>query len=146
MYWRPSNCCRQAKTWFFFACIVHICDWLIDIFIGSEVNMQYIGLGRSHERKPREMFCFESYLKIKVLAKSNILLIRINTYINSLEIIGLCLMNWRSEKLQNLPYFWNTKTYIIYFIFHFIMLLHFNVMTNKCSMYCINRTNFEAFC
>ena len=54
--------------------------------------MQYIGLGRSHERKPREMFCFESYLKIKVLAKSNVLLIRINTYINSLEIIGLCLM------------------------------------------------------
>ena len=55
--------------------------------------MQYIGLGRSHERKPREMFCFESSLKIKVLAKSNKLLIRINTDINSLEIIGLCLMN-----------------------------------------------------
>ena len=120
MDWRPNNC-RQAKTWFF-ACIVHICDWLIDIFIGSEVNMQYIGLGRSHERKPREMFCFESYLKIKVLAKSNILLIRINTYINSLEIIGLCLMNWQSETLQNLPYFWNTKTYIIFFILFFISL------------------------
>ena len=76
--------------------------------------MQYIGLGRSHERKPREMFCFESYLKIKVLAKSNILLIRINTYNNSLEIIGLYLMNWPSEKLQNLPYFWNTISRIVF--------------------------------
>ena len=59
--------------------------------------MQYIGIGRSHERKPREMFCFESYLKIKVLAKSNILLIRINTYINSLEIIGLYSMKCCTE-------------------------------------------------
>ena len=87
--------------------------------------MQYIGLGRSHERKPREMFCFESYLKIKVLAKSNIPLIRINTYINSLEIIGLCLMNWQSETLQNLPYFWNTKIHVVFFSFSLCATLFF---------------------
>ena len=29
---------------------------------------------------------------------------------HSTEIRGLCLMKWPSEMLQNLPYFWNTKT------------------------------------
>ena len=43
-------------------------------------------------------------------------------YIYSSEKRGLCLMKCSSEMLQNLPYFWNMKTYIF---FHF-MLLYFS--------------------
>ena len=44
---------------------------------------------------------------------------------HSSEKRGLCLMNWSSETLQNLPYFWNTKTYIVFFVFHFVLLSFF---------------------
>ena len=32
----------------------------------------------------------------------------------SSEIRGLCLMKWPCEILQNLPYFWNTKTHVFF--------------------------------
>ena len=41
---------------------------------------------------------------------------------HSSEIRGLCLMKWPSEMLQNLPYFWNTKSHIVFFVFHFELL------------------------
>ena len=44
------------------------------------------------------------------------------TNIYSLEIRSLCLMKWPSEMLQNLPYFWNTKTHVVFFISHFVPL------------------------
>ena len=33
---------------------------------------------------------------------------------HSSEIRGLCLMKWPSKSLQNLPYFWNMKTLIVF--------------------------------
>ena len=38
---------------------------------------------------------------------------------HSSEIRGLCLMKLSSKTLQNLPYFWNKKTQIVFFVFHF---------------------------
>ena len=45
----------------------------------------------------------------------------------SSEIRVLCLMKWPSETLQNLPYFWNTKTHAIHIVFFpfSIVLLYF---------------------
>ena len=45
---------------------------------------------------------------------------------HSSEIRCLYLMKCSSEMLQNLPYFWNTKTHIqFFFIFHFVLLYFF---------------------
>ena len=38
---------------------------------------------------------------------------------HSSEMRGLCLMKCSSEMLQNLPYFWNMKTHILFFCFSF---------------------------
>ena len=45
--------------------------------------------------------------------------------VHSSKIRGLCLMKCSSEMLQNLPYFWNTKTHVVFFIFHFVLLYFF---------------------
>ena len=37
-------------------------------------------------------------------------------------------MKCSSETLQNLPYFWNTKTHVDFFIFHFMLLYFFLLM------------------
>ena len=34
-------------------------------------------------------------------------------------------MKWPSEMLQFLPYFWNMKTHIVFFAFHFVQLYFF---------------------
>ena len=47
---------------------------------------------------------------------------------HSSEIRGLFLMKCPSEMLQNLSYFWNMKTQIIFFIFHFILYFIFSLM------------------
>ena len=52
---------------------------------------------------------------------------------HSSEIEGLCLMKCSRETLQNLTYFWNTKTHIVYFVFHFT-LLYFS--PNECTDLC----------
>ena len=44
---------------------------------------------------------------------------------HSLEIRGLCLMKCSSKTLQTLPYFWNTKTQVV---FHFVLLNLFPLM------------------
>ena len=44
---------------------------------------------------------------------------------HSSEISGLSLMKLLSETLQNLPQFWNMKTQIICFVFHFVLLYFF---------------------
>ena len=36
--------------------------------------------------------------------------------VHSSEIRGLCFLKLSSEMLQNLPYFWNTKTKIVFFL------------------------------
>ena len=46
---------------------------------------------------------------------------------HSSEIRGLCLMKWHSVVLQNLPYFWNTKTHILLF-FSFRAALFLSLM------------------
>ena len=40
--------------------------------------------------------------------------------VHSSEIRGLCLMEWPSETLQNLQYFWNTKTHIVFLLLYFL--------------------------
>ena len=41
---------------------------------------------------------------------------------HSSEIRDLCLMKWPSEMLQNLQYFWNTKTYVVFFILCYFII------------------------
>ena len=44
---------------------------------------------------------------------------------HSSEIRGLCLKKCSSETLQNLPYFWNTKTQVntkLFLVFHFVLV------------------------
>ena len=38
---------------------------------------------------------------------------------HSSEIRGLCFMKFPSEMLQNLSYFWNTETHVVFFVFIF---------------------------
>ena len=38
-------------------------------------------------------------------------------------------MQLSSKTLQNLPYFWNTKTHVLFFVFHFVLLY---VFPNEC--------------
>ena len=47
---------------------------------------------------------------------------------HSSEIRGLCLMKWPSERLQNLPNFWNTKTFGI---FSFFIPCYFIIFPNE---------------
>ena len=47
----------------------------------------------------------------------------VNTH--SSEIRGLYLMKRASKMLQNLPYLWNTKTYVVFFNFSFLLLYIF---------------------
>ena len=55
---------------------------------------------------------------------------------HSSEIRGLCSMKSSRKMLLNLPYFWNTKTHIVFFIFHFV-LLYFS--PNECPGLCRHR-------
>ena len=41
-------------------------------------------------------------------------------------------MKLPSEMLQNLPYFWNTKTHVVFFVFHFMLLY---ISPNTCLVY-----------
>ena len=41
---------------------------------------------------------------------------------HSSEIRGLCSTKSSNEILQNLPYFWNKKTCLVFFMFHFVLL------------------------
>ena len=47
---------------------------------------------------------------------------------HSSEIRGLCLMKCSCETLQNLLYFWNTKTTLFFFIYNFMLTLLFSLM------------------
>ena len=38
---------------------------------------------------------------------------------------GLWLMKFSIKTLQNLPYFWNTKINLVFFVFHFVLLNFF---------------------
>ena len=49
---------------------------------------------------------------------------------HSSEIRGLCLMKLSSEELQNLPYFWNKKTQIV-FVFSFFVSSNFGFVQKK---------------
>ena len=46
---------------------------------------------------------------------------------HSSEIRGMCSMKCSSKTLQNLPYFWNTKTHAVFFVFHFVQLYIFTL-------------------
>ena len=56
--------------------------------------------------------------------------------LHSSEIRGLCLMKWPSERLQNLPYFWNTKTHVV---FSFFISCYFIFPPNECPGLCWHR-------
>ena len=43
--------------------------------------------------------------------------VKMHDYWHSSEIRGLCLMKLSSEKIQNLQYFWNKKTHIVFCLF-----------------------------
>ena len=47
---------------------------------------------------------------------------------HSSELRGLCLMKCSSKTLQNLPYFWNMKTHLVFFSFHVTLFF-----PNECS-------------
>ena len=55
---------------------------------------------------------------------------------HSSEIRGLCLTKSSSKTLQYFPYFWNAKTHVVFFVFHFV-LLYFS--PNKCPGLCRDR-------
>ena len=44
---------------------------------------------------------------------------------HSSQFQGLCLMKSSREMLQNLPYFWNMKTHVVFFHFSFHATLFF---------------------
>ena len=46
----------------------------------------------------------------------------------SSEIRGLCLMKCSCEMLQNLPYFWNMKIYVVFFRFSLCAILFFSLI------------------
>ena len=50
-------------------------------------------------------------------------------YVHSSEIRGLCLMKWPREMLQNLSYFWNTKTHVVFFVTNFAMCRWWNFIS-----------------
>ena len=51
-------------------------------------------------------------------------------HVHSSEIRGLCLMKCSSEMLQNLPYFWHTKSHIFFLVcFSFHATLFFALMS-----------------
>ena len=58
------------------------------------------------------------------------------TAAHSSEIWGLCLMKSSRKTLQNLPYFWNMKTHVVFFVFHFVLLYFF---PNECPGLCRHR-------
>ena len=61
------------------------------------------------------------------------IIITIHTVIHSSEIRVFCLMKCSSKMLQNLPYFWNTKTHMVfYFIFFFILCYFTFFPPNEC--------------
>ena len=71
----------------------------------------------------KKFFFFENQNKTKIFSHSShtttgksrqdsSLLIKVGHFS---EIRGLCLMKWSSKMLQNLPYFWNKKTQVVYF-------------------------------
>ena len=55
---------------------------------------------------------------------------------HSSEIRSLCLIKCSSKTLQNLLYFWNMKTHVVFFVFHFVLLYFF---PNKCHGLCRHR-------
>ena len=55
---------------------------------------------------------------------------------HSSQFEGLCSMKMYSKTLQNLPYFWNTKTHVVFFVFHFVLLYFF---PNECPGLCQHR-------
>ena len=68
---------------------------------------------------------------------------------HSSEIRYLCLMKCSSETLQNLPYFWNMKTHVDFFIFYFVswymIFSLINAMVYVGFSYSKYMANFEAF-
>ena len=42
----------------------------------------------------------------------------------------------KALNIQNLPYFWNTKTHVVFFVFHFVLLYFF---LNECPGLCRHR-------
>ena len=59
---------------------------------------------------------------------------------HSSEIRVLCLMKCSSETIQNLPYFWNMKNHVDFFIFHFILLYFF---PNECPLRSLVYVNID---
>ena len=61
-------------------------------------------------------------------------------YLHSSQFEGLCSTKSSSKMLQNLPYFWNTKNHIVFFIFHFV-LLYFSLMNALVYVECRHAWN-----
>ena len=54
-------------------------------------------------------------------------------------------MKWPSKILQNLPYFWNKKTYIVFFVIHFCPMTRVNFFPNQilCSTSIVLNRNWR---
>ena len=59
---------------------------------------------------------------------------------HSSEVRGLCLMKCSTETLENLPYFWNTKTHIVFPHFLFCATLLF---TNECIVHSLGEKKIK---
>ena len=70
-------------------------------------------------------FPWPQYLQTNVRFEHSVFCKNTQILIQCSEIRGLCLMKWPSEKLQNFPYFWNKKTNVVFFVFHFLLLYYF---------------------
>ena len=82
-------------------------------------NKVYKGLEEGKSAMPAEGSVFFIPVLIAIL--------KVIPTTHSSEIRGLCLMKCSSETLQNLPYFWNMKTHVDFFI-----LCYFIFSPNEC--------------
>ena len=67
-----------------------------------------------------------SYMSKSILLSSEIFFLVLVVY--SSEISDLCLIKLFSETLQNLPYFWNKKTHVVFFSFFILFYFIFSLM------------------
>ena len=87
-----------------------------------------------HQKNRTKLYTFLHFQDMKFFSDYyNICILLI---CHSSEIRGLCLMKWPSETLQNLPYFWNMKTHVVFFIF---ILCYFIFFPNECPGLCRHR-------
>ena len=125
--WTPST--HVSKCISIFTCRNSIMKWRPSVHVGYYFYMVHFNCGPSGRSLSTQAKSWNTHLKIREIELFSCIsrvffCFRLYIYIYSSEIRCLCLMKWPSETLQNLPYFWNTKTWPCSF-FHFVLLYFF---------------------